>query len=403
MNRFRDEFLLEPGVAFLNHGSFGATPRPVFEAYQGWQSRLERQPVHFFQREHDALMRESRARLGEHLGVEADDLVYVTNATQGVNIIARSLKLGPGDEILTSNHEYGACDYTWEFVCGKTGANLRRGEIPLPLPSEEEVAERFWAGVTARTKLIFLSHYTSPTALRLPVEAICRRAREAGILTFIDGAHAPGQITVDLHAVGADFYTGNCHKWMLSPKGAGFLFARREVQPLVEPLVVSWGFHPNGMPSSGSQFVDYLQWSGTRDPAAALAVPDAIRFMAERGWAEVRLECHALLCNAIERVCTLTELGPPYPLDSDRYVQMGIAPLPVSTDLVALKARLYDEYRVEVPVLEWEGHKFVRISIQAYNDARDVEALVRGLRELLPVRTSRPPRTAASGVQKARE
>ena len=384
MYNLKRHFLLDPTVTFLNHGSFGATPKPVFAAYQGWQRRLERQPVLFLGREIDGLLRQSRQVLGEYLDAAADDLVYIPNATHGVNIIARSLALQPGDEILTTDHEYGACDYTWEFVCKKTGAAYIHQSIPLPVRSEDEIIEQFWQGVTPRTRVIYLSHITSPTALRLPVERICQRARRAGILTLVDGAHAPGQISLNMAAIGADFYTGNCHKWLLSPKGAAFLYARREVQPLVEPLIVSWGYHATAETTSGSQFIDYLQWTGTKDPAAALAVPTAIQFMRDHNWDEVRRECHALLRRAIERICALTGMPPLYPLDSDFYSQMAIAPLPLSADLTSLKSRLYDEYQVEVPLIQWQDRKFVRISIQGYNTPSDVDALLEALGELLP-------------------
>jgi len=384
MYNLKRHFLLDPTVTFLNHGSFGATPKPVFAAYQDWQRRLERQPVLFLGREIDGLLRQSRQVLGEYLDAAADDLVYIPNATHGVNIIARSLALQPGDEILTTDHEYGACDYTWEFVCKKTGATYIHQPIPLPVQSEDEIIEQFWQGVTLRTKVIYLSHITSPTALRLPVEQICQRARQAGIWTLVDGAHAPGQIPLDLKAVGADFYTGNCHKWLLSPKGAAFLYARREAQPLIEPLIVSWGYHATAETTSGSQFIDYLQWTGTRDPAAALSVPSAIQFMRDHNWDKVRRECHALLRQAVERICALTDMHPLYPLDSDFYSQMAIAPLPLSADLTSLKSRLYDEYQVEVPLIQWQDRKFVRISIQGYNTPSDVDALLEALGELLP-------------------
>jgi isopenicillin-N epimerase len=386
-------FLLDPDIHFLNHGSFGACPRPVFEAYQAWQRRLERQPVLFLGREIAELDRQARQALAAYLHTAADNLVFVPNATHGVNIVARSLALGPGDEILTSDHEYGACDYTWEFVCQKSGAAYLHQPISLPARSAEEMAEQFWQGVTPKTKVIYLSHITSPTALRLPVEAICQRARQAGILTLVDGAHAPGQISLDLEAIEADFYTGNCHKWLLSPKGAGFLYARPALQHVTEPLVVSWGYHSTPQTSSGSQFLDYLGWTGTKDPAACLAVPAAIQFMEEQHWDEVRQECHSLLRPALQRICDLVEMPPLYPLDSTLYHQMGIAPLPADTDVTALKARLYDEHRVEVPLIEWNGrssngqalrqHKFVRISVQGYNTQADLEALVEGLRTLL--------------------
>lgn len=218
MQKLKKYFLLDPEIHFLNHGSFGATPKPVFEAYQAWQLRLERQPVLFLGREYDQLLREARMALAAYVHAEADDLVYLTNATQAVNLVARSLNLAPGDEILTTDHEYGACDYTWEFLCGKTGAQYIRQSLPIPLVGgADEIAAQFWQGVTPRTKVIYLSHLTSTTALRLPVEQICQRARQAGILTLVDGAHALGQLPLDLTALGADFYTSNCHKWMLMP------------------------------------------------------------------------------------------------------------------------------------------------------------------------------------------
>src|SRR6266540_2304328 len=194
MTSIKEYFLLDPDIVFLNHGSFGATPKPVFEVYQNWQTRLERQPVLFLGRELDKLLLESRIALGEYLHADANDLVYIPNATHGVNIIAHSLQLKPGDEILTTDHEYGACDYTWDFICGKTGAKYIHQPIPLPVSSEEEIIDQFWQGVTPRTRAIYVSHMASSTALKLPVEKICQRAREAGIFSIVDAAHSPGQI-----------------------------------------------------------------------------------------------------------------------------------------------------------------------------------------------------------------
>lgn len=378
----RQFFQLDPAIHFLNHGSFGACPIPVFETYQNWQRRLERQPVLFLGREHDSLLKESRSALGAFLHADPDDLVYIPNATHGVNIVARSLHLQPGDEVLTSNHEYGACDFTWQFVCAKSGACYIHQPIPLPVRDEAEILEQFWAGVTQRTKVIYLSHITSPTALRLPVEAICQRARQRGILTLIDGAHAPGQIPLDLSALDADFYTGNCHKWMMAPKGAAFLYARRDVQELVAPLIVSWGY--GGAPGfgTGSRYLDLLQWTGTHDPSAYLSVPAAIDFMRAHNWDDLRRDCHRLLAEALADLHTLTGLESPYPPTSDFFSQMAIAPLPATADLPRWKARLYDEFNVEIPLIEWNNQKFARISIQAYNSRADVEALLAGLIDL---------------------
>ncbi|MBI2759206.1 MAG: aminotransferase class V-fold PLP-dependent enzyme [Chloroflexi bacterium] len=383
MSPLKEHFLLDPNVVFLNHGSFGASPKPVFEAYQNWQRRLERQPVLFLGRELDQILRVSRQALGEYLNADADDLVYIPNATHGVNIIAHSLQLKPGDEILTTDHEYGACDYTWDFICGKTGAKYIHQAISLPVHFEEEIVEQFWLGITPRTKIVYLSHITSPTALRFPVEEICRRVRRAGILTVVDAAHSPGQIPVDLQALGADVVFGNCHKWLLSAKGSAFLYVRHELQHLIEPLIVSWGYNPTPETTTGSRFIDLLQWTGTKDPTAALTVPVAIQFMREHNWDEVRHECHELLRQAIERICDLTAMPSLYPLDSDFYSQMGIAPL-LPSNLVMLKNRLYNEHRVEVPLIQWRDRQFIRISVQGYNTPEDIDALVDALQVLLP-------------------
>jgi isopenicillin-N epimerase len=383
MLNLKQHFLLDPSIIFLNHGSFGASPKSVFEAYQNWQLRLERQPVLFLGREYDGLLKESRRVLGEYLHADVDDLVYIPNATHGVNIIAHSLHLQPGDEILTTDHEYGACDYTWDFVCAKAGAKYIHQAVSLPITTEDAIVEQFWQGVTPHTKVIYLSQITSPTALRLPVEQICKRAKATGILTIIDAAHSPGQIPVDIQALDADVIFGNLHKWLLNVKGSAFLYVRRELQHLVEPLIVSWGYNTTAETTTGSRFIDVLQWTGTKDPAAALTVPTAIQFIQEHHWDQVRIDCHALLRQAIERICALTNMPSLYPLDSDFYSQMGIAPLPIS-NLAILKRRLYDEYKIEVPLIPWQNRQFVRISVQGYNTQDDIDVLVNALQVLLP-------------------
>jgi len=377
----RDLFLLNPNVVFLNHGSFGACPRPVFEVYQQWQLELERQPVEFLGRRFGTLMGEAREALGPYLGAAPDDLVYIPNATTGVNIVARSLPLAPGDEVLSTDHEYGACERTWRFVCEKRGARYLRQPVPVPLESPEQVVEAVWSGVTRRTKVLYLSHITSPTALILPIAELIRRARACGILTVIDGAHAPGQIPLALDALGADFYTGNAHKWMLAPKGAAFLYARREVQSLLEPLVVSWGWQAER--PGPSRFIDEQEYQGTRDIAAYLSVPAAIRFMAEHDWSSVRAECHALLCEIGKRLSALVGLPLLAPLTEDWCVQMAAFPLP-ACDASVLQNRLYTEYGVEVPIIEWRGRQYIRVSVQAYTTREDGAVLLQALEELLP-------------------
>ncbi|MGW8251912.1 MAG: aminotransferase class V-fold PLP-dependent enzyme [Anaerolineales bacterium] len=379
----KDLFLLDPSVTFLNHGSFGACPRPVFEVYQEWQRRLERQPVQFLDRDFAAHMLAARHSLGCSLNAPDEDLVFIGNATYGVNVVARSLNLQPGDEILSTDHEYGAVDRTWQFLCQKVGAIYKRIALELPIAPAHELVQQIWAGVTERTRLIALSHITSPTAQVLPVEVICARARQAGILTLVDGAHAPGQLPLDLQSIGADFYSGNCHKWMLAPKGSAFLYARPESQGILEPLVVSWGWRAEASFTSGSQFIDYLQWRGTHDPSACLAVPTAIRFMHEHDWDRVRDECRLLLSRALQRVRQLTGMPDVYTPERLAYHQMAIAELPLQSDLMAFKSRLYEQYRVEVPCIEWGGRHFIRISVQAYNSLEDIEALTQALEQML--------------------
>jgi isopenicillin-N epimerase len=372
--------LLRPGMSFLNHGSFGACPRPVFETYQGWQRELEGQPVEFLGRRIRGLLAEARAALGAYLNAPADDLAYVPNATHGVNIVARSLGLGAGDEVLATDHEYGAVNRTWRFICGQRGARYVNQPIALPLEDPDEVVEQLWAGVTPRTRAIVVSHISSPTALIFPVAAICRRAREEGILTIIDGAHAPGQIDLDMQAIGADYYTGNCHKWLSSPKGAGFLYARPQAQAMLNPLVVSWGYEAEA--PGVSTFVDYFSWAGTIDPAAYLSVPAAIAFQQEHGWPQVRAACHALLGLARARVAALGGGEQICPDSPAWYAQLASVPLP-PCDAVEVKRRLWDEFQVEVPLIVWRGRPFVRISVQAYNGPADIDRLVAGLAAIL--------------------
>jgi len=383
MTKIRDLFLLDPQVIFLNHGSFGATPRPVMDAYQLWQRKLENQPVQFLAADLFDNLEHARIALASYLHSTPECLVYIPNATFGVNLVAHSLEFREGDEILTSDHEYGACEFAWEHACQKSGATLIRKTIPLPLYTQDEIIEHFWSGVTTRTKLIFLSHITSSTAIRLPIEAICKRAREQGILTFIDGAHAPGQIDVDLDNIQADFYTGNCHKWMLAPKGSGFLHARLDVQELIDPLVVSWGWGGNPDYSSGSRFLDNLQWWGTHDPSAFLSVTDAIEFQDKYTWSKMREICHTLAVETRNIIDSLTGLEPICPNSTNWLNQMFISRLPSNTDRDFLKQSLYEQFKIEVPIISWNDQNFIRVSIQGYNTQEDLDALLDALEQLL--------------------
>lgn len=367
--------MLNPDITFLNHGSFGACPRPVFEAYQNWQRELEYQPVEFLARRIDGLLDTAREKLAQYLNAPTNDIIFVQNATTGVNMVARSLKLNAGDEVLTTDHEYGACNFTWDYFCRQHGAVYVEREMPIPMTTHADFVEHFWAGVTPRTKVIFLSHITSFTALIFPVQEICRRAREAGIITVIDGAHAPAQISLDLTAIGADFYTGNCHKWLCAPKGSAFLYVNPAYQADLAPLVISWGWTPE------SDFINRHQVQPTRDHAAYLSVPAAIEYQAAHQWGEVRAACHAMICELHTKFEAFFGL-PMLTTDPDVWNgQMLTVPVP-PCDLSALKTRLYDEYQIEMPIIPWKGGHYIRVSVQVYNSAQQMDYLFKALGEI---------------------
>ena len=381
----KSDFLLNPNVVFLNHGSFGATPRAIFDIYQEWQRKLEEQPVKFIARELFGHLQETREVLGKYLHTSAGNLVMIPNATFGVNIISRSLKLQAGDEVLITDHEYGACYNTWLFKAQRAGAKIIEQKIKLPVPSTTNLAEELWKSISPRTKVIFLSHITSPTALTFPVKEICQKARDEGILTVIDGAHAPGQMDVDLTDINPDFYVGNCHKWMLSAKGSGFLYTKEQHQDQLEPLVVSWGWGENSPYTTESRFLNNLEWWGTKDPAAYLTVKAAVEFLEKHHWGSVQEHSNQLLSSALERVAQITRMPPAYPEYSrNHYHQMAIAPLPFRDRTEEFQADLYKHHHIEVPIIKWKDKVFARISIQAYNNEQDIDSLAQALKELLP-------------------
>jgi isopenicillin-N epimerase len=375
------QFLLNPAVTYLNHGSFGATPRPIFQAYQQWQLELERQPAEFIGRRATSLLNHSRAVLASYLGTHKNNLVYVPNTTVGLNIIARSLSLNPGDVIVSTDHEYGAMDRLWTYLSEKIGVTYQPIEIPLPVTSPDQMIEDFWQNVPDNTRIIFISHITSPTALIFPVKQICELARANNIITIIDGAHAPGQIDLDLEEIGADFYVGNLHKWLCAPKGSAFLYARPAVQNMIEPLIVSWGWRAE-VPGT-SQFIDYLEYTGTRDIAAYLSVPDAIKFLNDNNWDKVRLVSHKLAAATRLHIQSITKIEPICPDSLGWFAQMGAMTLPEGIDPEKLQVNLYTNYKIEIPMTKIKEKNFIRFSFQAYNSDKDVDLLSSALKTLI--------------------
>lgn len=374
---FKKQFLLRDDITFLNFGSFGATPKPVFEACMHWQTEMEREPVHFITEQLVPQLKVAREALATFLNCDADDVVYVTNPSYAVNIIAKSFDLQQGDEVLTTNLEYGACDRTWKYYCKQKGALYVRQPIRLPLESKEDFIKQFTAGITSKTKLIFISHLTSSTGLRLPVEEICAIAKARNIITFVDGAHGPGQVPVDLTAMDVDMYTGACHKWMLSPKGASFLYVRRDLQALFDPLVVSWGYD-SALPSH-SMFLDYHQLQGTRDHSAFLSVPEAIRFMEQNDWLAVRAHCRAIVQENAVRFCSLLKAEPLAPVNDDFIAQLYSIRIKTA-EPEKLHRVLLENYKIQVPVMQHEDQCYLRYSIQAFNTQEDLDKLYDALK-----------------------
>lgn len=372
----KDQFLLRPDITFLNFGSFGACPRPVFERYQQFQLELEQGPVQFMTNTGWQYVANARKALGEYLDADADDLVFVTNPSYAVNIIAKSFALRAGDEVLTTDLEYGACDRTWQYYCDKAGARYVRQPIRLPLQSQEDFVEQLMAGVTKKTKLIFLSHITSSTGIRFPVEKVVAAAKQFGIMTFVDGAHGPAHVPLSLRNLDADIYTGACHKWMMTPKGSSFLYVRREHQHLFDPLIISWGYKADK--PSHSLFLDYHQQQGTRDLSAFCCIPAAISFMKENNWEEVAADCRQLVLKNALRFCNLVDAEPLLPLN-DFFVRQLFS-IPFRTqEPELLKSRLYNEFKIEIPVMRQGDKVFVRYSIQAFNTQQDLGRLEEAL------------------------
>lgn len=384
---WRKEWSFPDGVIYLNHGSFGPSPRVVRAERQMWSDRLEDQPMDFFLRHMEERLDDAYEKLAAFLTASANDLLFVDNATAGMNIAAENTELKQGDEVLLTNHEYGAVMRIWRRACQRVGATVVVQPLPTAFESEDEVVEAFLRGVTPRTRLIVVSHVTSPTAVVLPVETICRRARELGVPVCIDGPHAIAMLPVDFTKLDCDFYTASCHKWLSAPFGSGFLRVSPRRQQNLQPPVMSWGGSLSGRKAI---WKDEFTWKGTYDPAAYLAIPRAIEFLDRVGWDTFRRRTHELARYARRRIVELTELEPHVPDNLDWYGSMISLPLPPSGRPApkhgrrdALQNALWEQYRIEIPIVHWHGERFIRISCHLYNTRDDVDRLVDALRNFL--------------------
>ncbi len=383
---------LDPAITFLNHGSFGACPTPVLEYQANLRARMERQPVQFFVRDLEGMLDDARAGLGRFIGTPAQDLAWVPNATTAVNSVLRSLPLRRGDELLTTDHEYNACRNVLEFVAGQSSASVVVAKLPFPLAHPQEVVDAVMSRVTDRTRIALLDHVTSQTGLVLPIEALVAALRERGVETLVDGAHAPGMLPIDVAAIGAGWYTGNCHKWICAPKGAGFLYTRPDLQSQTRPAIISHG--ANSPRTDRSRYLIEFDWTGTDDPTPMLCVPEAIRFMGglmAGGWEAIRSNNHQLALRGRDVLCRALDLEPPCP--DEMIGSLASLPLPDGGGEVSnsplyadpLQDELLDQFDIEVPVIPWPAspRRLIRISGQVYSRDGDYEKLGRALRVLL--------------------
>ncbi|HEY9798340.1 MAG TPA: aminotransferase class V-fold PLP-dependent enzyme [Leptolyngbyaceae cyanobacterium] len=385
---------LDPSVTFLNHGAFGAVPLPVLEKLPRWREQLERQPLRFFMREFEELLDTARSQLAVFVGADAAELVFVQNATTGVNSVLRSLTFNPGDELLTTNLEYNACRNALDFVASRTGAKVVVATVPFPLDSPNQVVEAIMAQVSPRTRLALLDHVTSQTGLIFPIQQLVSQLREQGIDTLVDGAHAPGMVPLNLHEIGATYYTGNCHKWLCAPKGSAFLYVQRDKQSIIRPLTISHG--ANSRRTDKSRFQLEFDWTGTSDPTAYLCVPEAIQFLGSLlpgGWSELMENNRAKALFARELLCEALGVLPPCP--AEMIGAIAVVPLPEQLSLYeqgeqsrewpGLQDILFERFNIEVPIIPWSTpfKQMVRISAQLYNTPEQYNYLAVALLQLL--------------------
>jgi isopenicillin-N epimerase len=383
---------LDPDITFLNHGSFGACPRAVLETQTRLRARLEREPVRFFLHDLEGLLDEARGRLAGLVGADPDDLAFVPNATSGVNTVLNSLRFSAGDELLTTSHEYAASKNALDHAAARHGARVVVASVPFPLASPDEVVEAVLARTTPHTRLALLDHVTSPTGLVLPIERLVAGLDQRGIDTLVDGAHAPGMVPLDLAGLGAAYFTGNCHKWLCTPKGSALLYVRRDRQELIRPLAISHG--ASSSRTDRSRFRLEFDFCGTSDPTAWLAIPAAIDFLSALlpgGLAELRDRNRALALQARDLLCRVLDVPPPAP--DSMIGSLAAVPLPDSRpgDLRPphffdpLYQALFDRHRIEVPVMAWPAspRRVIRIAAQAYNRLEQYERLAAALAETL--------------------
>ena len=374
----KDHYLLEKNITFLNHGSFGACPKSVFKNYQNWQRLLESQPVQFLSHDIYKYLEESRIHLSNLISCDSDDIIFVPNPTTAINTIIRSLMIDKNYEVLTSNHEYGAMIRAWEWFSENKGYSLIQKSLEVPFTTTNNFVDDFWSAVTNNTKIIFISHITSPTAIIFPIEEICQQARNKSIMTIIDGAHVPGHIQLDISTLDPDIYIGACHKWLSAPKGSSFMYVKKDIQDIIDPLIISWGKEVDPSPSS---FINENQYQGTRDFSSFLSVPAAINFQRDNDWKIVKARCRDLTKKTLISLQNILKSDLLCPVNDSWLAQMASIQIPVN-DSLKIKNELLKKYNIEIPIFEWDGKKMLRFSFNAYNDERDSNELINAIKDI---------------------
>ncbi len=384
----RQAMHLEPSVANLNTGSFGPLPRVVLERANQLRLRLAEEPMDFLLRQYPPLLWQAREKLASFLGADATRLIFTANVSNSINIVASGLTLPQPGEILLTDHEYGAMHWCWERAAQRQGLSLRTFPLPIEAEDPAEIVAAFVRAMNDRTRLLFFSHVLSPTGLVLPAREICAEARRRGILTAIDGAHAPAMVPLQLEQLGADFYTGNCHKWMLAPTGSGFLYLGKGDEDRLQPLHVSWGYHPDRRKmderdeTGSTARIRFYEFEGTRDPAPWLAVPAAIEFQEQLGFDRIR-ECNAKLVDHVRRrMAEFPELRRITPLHEQLHGFLTAYRLTAGVDINHWRKVLWEKYRVETPIPERPEGPILRVSTHFYNTVEEIDLLCDAVREL---------------------
>tara|TARA_Y100001960_G_scaffold315732_1_gene381693 strand:+ start:119 stop:1297 length:1179 start_codon:yes stop_codon:yes gene_type:complete len=382
----KDWFILDPQTVYLTHGTFGGCLKTAFDNKVKWHKKIESDPFDFINNHAFNDLEYSRKILSNYLNCSYQDIVYFPNPSTALNAVIKSMPLSNGDEVLTTSHEYGSLDRTWKYYSSLKGYIYKSITIDIPYDDKQIFIDSFLNQITDKTKIIYLSHITSSTGLIFPVKEICEIARKHNIISIVDGAHAPGQIPVDISKINPDIYVGACHKWMCSPKGVSFLYAKKTIQNSIDPLVISWGWNSDN--PGQSQFIDYHQYQGTNDISAYLTIPSIIDFFEKKNWIDIQKKCHELIVDFLNNYKDKIILSSnnqnhiaqmlSFKINSNSKLVRDVLNNP--NEILNAQNKIFDYNQIRIPVIVWNQEIFMRVSIQAYNKPQDLEKMLEMLK-----------------------